>query len=147
MNVLVFNCGSSSLKFKLINFRGRADGARGSKRKEKRRLAEGTVESIGGKSEVRFSGYRGRPVLEERSEIGDHEAAVKKALRWLTASDLLEEELDAVGHRIVHGGEKLVGPMLLREGSIREIERVSDLAPLHNGPALTAIRAARTYLG
>jgi acetate kinase len=80
--------------------------------------------------------------------VADHAEAARRVLRWLGDVAMLGAGgIAAVGHRVVHGGERFVEPTILDEGVIQAIEKLSHLAPLHNGPALSAIRAARAVLG
>ena len=76
----------------------------------------------------------------------DHHEAMELVLAWLSSLGA-EAEADAVGHRVVHGGERFIEPELIDEDLIATIDEVSHLAPLHNAPALSAIRAARGRLG
>jgi acetate kinase len=117
--ILVFNAGSSSLKYELLDD---ADGT----------LAGGQVARIG----------------QPGADCPDHAAAVKQALGELSAArpDGLDGVL-AVGHRVVHGGPALWEPTPIDEGVVAALERYAELAPLHNGPSLAAIRAARSALG
>lgn len=140
MKVLVINCGSSTLKFQVIDAEGAATTGRG-------RLASGTVDRIGGLGAIEFTARNGKH-LAEMAAVADHGEAVRRALGWLGDLGLLETGgVAAVGHRVVHGGEHFVEPALLDEDVIRAIEKLSHLAPLHNGPSLRAIRAARAVLG
>jgi acetate kinase len=81
-----------------------------------------------------------------RSIAANHGEAALQAIRLLDSSDLLGE-LEAVGHRVVHGGARFSGPALLDTGAEDAIEELAEFAPLHNGPALAAIRAVREALG
>ena len=135
MNVLAVNCGSSTLKFQLSNLDG------------KRRLASGVVERIGGPAHVRFSAEGGEE-LRDSGSIADHEEAVLRVLRWLEQLGFTGRQgIDAVGHRVVHGGDRFVEPTLIDSEAIEAIEELEELAPLHNAPALSAIRAVRAALG
>jgi acetate kinase len=98
--VLVLNCGSSSLKFKLI-----AIGRRATDRN--RRLARGAIERIGGQATVAFDA-EGRSTCRETAYVPDHPAGVRRVIDWLGASTSLPgggSSLDVIGHRVVHGGE------------------------------------------
>jgi acetate kinase len=104
MNVLVFNCGSSSLKFQVISLAGGA--AAGA---QDRRLARGLIERIGGDASCTFTSIEGKAV-QHTAQLANHEAAARHALNWLASASLAGEHtaplhsLDAVGHRLVHGG-------------------------------------------
>jgi acetate kinase len=118
--VLVLNCGSSSLKYQLIE----PDSGRS--------LADGTVEKIG----------------EPSSLVTDHGVALRVAFEELSEDgiDLKACGLVAVGHRVVHGGAVFYRPTLVDDAVIAELKHVSMLAPLHNPPAVQAIEVARTML-
>jgi acetate kinase len=147
MRVLVLNCGSSSLKFQVIE--PEVDGAPGAR---DRRLAQGTIERIGGEALCTFAA-EGSAARRETAHINSHEEAVEKALNWLHPAaaggkqGIAPEPLDAVGHRIVHGGEQFTTSVVLDDNVIAAIESLNELAPLHNPPAVQAIRACRTLLG
>jgi acetate kinase len=118
--VLVINSGSSSVKYQLVEpGSGRA-------------LAAGLVERIG----------------ETGSPAGDHEAALRLAFGELSAAgiDLSTCGLAAVGHRVVHGGGEFYRPTLLDDERIAALDKLSELAPLHNPPALSGIEVARRLL-
>ena len=132
MRILVFNCGSSSLKFELIEVDGA--GGRG------KSLARGVVENIG--TTASYTYYRGDAVVARGEEAHHtHEAAARHVLNWLRseAGDL--DGLDAVAHRIVHGGSAITQPILIDDRVIAAIEQASIFAPLHNPPALATIHA------
>jgi len=141
MKVLAINCGSSTLKFQVIEVEGEAAPGR------ERRLASGTVDRIGGRAAIEFTAENGER-LHEAAPVADHGKATRRVLVWLVSCGLLEPDgLGAIGHRVVHGGEQFVEPTLIDDEAIDAIEAVSDLAPLHNEPSLEAIRAARAALG
>jgi acetate kinase len=121
-SVLVINCGSSSLKFKLL------EPDSGVAR------ASGNVEQIGEGSGP--------------SSVPDHEAALQRAFDMLADDgvDIQNCGLVAVGHRVVHGGNEFCQPTLLDDTIIAALKGLSELAPLHNPPALTGIEVARRLL-
>ncbi len=133
MKVLVINCGSSSLKYQLID----AD--------KDTVMAKGLCERIG----IDGSNFEykkdGAEKLSRLTEMKDHKDAVSVVINALTdpengvISSL--DEIDAVGHRVVHGGERFNRAVLINDEVIQAIEDVSDLAPLHNPGALIGIRA------
>ena len=133
--VLVLNCGSSSIKYQLLQM----DGGRV--------LAGGLVERIGEAQPMLthrcVDGVSGEQVVRESViEAGDHAAAfefVDAALRELPAFEA-GRRLLAVGHRVVHGGEAFSAPTLIDAGVMAVIDGLSDLAPLHNPPNLVGIR-------
>lgn len=132
MKVLVVNCGSSSIKFQLYEM------------PEKRVISKGLVERIGEKNAALEHHYADE-VRRLEGEIADHEEGMALILETLTGPEgVLEkaEEIGAVGHRVVHGGEEFTGSVQITPEVIASIERFADLAPLHNPPNLTGIRAA-----
>lgn len=138
MKVLVINCGSSSLKFQLIDM------------DDESVLAKGLCERIGLESSRLVYTKTGceKEIMEK--EMPDHQAAVGYVLAALTDPDRgvikALSEIDAVGHRIVHGGEKFADSVLIDEDVIKAIEECSDLAPLHNPANLIGIRACRQLM-
>jgi acetate kinase len=147
MHVLVFNCGSSSLKFELIEVdgaAGRAGSRHGNDNPESLSNPgnlRGLVESIG--KEAHYTYWRGAEVASQ-GEVAHptHEAAARHAIDWMRS---LEGNpigaLDAVAHRIVHGGGTITQPAIVDDGVLAAIERASIFAPLHNPPALATLRA------
>jgi len=134
VRILTINCGSSPLKFELFEA---ADGERS--------LARGIVDRIGGRGSAELSSESGERTVRSIA-AADHGEATLQAIRLLDSSGLLSG-LEAVGHRVVHGGARFSGPVLLDAGAEEAIEELAELAPLHNGPALAAIRAGREALG
>jgi acetate kinase len=147
MNVLVVNCGSSSLKFQVI-----ATDVEAMEHDTDRRRAWGAIERIGSEALVAFDA-EGRAPHRAAEAVRDHRAALDLILGWLTAESggppvlASPAEIDAVGHRVVHGGEKLSRSVLLDAAAIAEIEACIELAPLHNPANLRGIRAARDVFG
>lgn len=133
MNILVINCGSSSLKYQLIDSNSESV------------LAKGVCERIGieGSNLTHQSG--GGDKLSIEYEMRDHKTAVSLVLQQLTNQDtgVLSslKEIDAVGHRVVHGGEKFAESTIITEGVLQAIEECNTLAPLHNPANLIGIRA------
>jgi acetate kinase len=118
--VLVINSGSSSLKYALVQ----PDSGQS--------LADGLVEQIG----------------ERESPVPDHDAALRVAFEQLASDgiDLNTCGLAAVGHRVVHGGQTFYRPTVIDDAMIAELEELSQLAPLHNPPAVQGIQVARKLL-
>ncbi len=145
MNVLVLNCGSSSVRFQLVQ----TDPARAADGTD-RPLARGQVENIGGPAILRYEAADGR-VLRESEEILEHKIAVEHVLALLTRPDAGvvkdRREIDAVGHRVVHGGERFKASVRIDDAVVEGIEECFELAPLHNPPNLKGYRAARELLG
>lgn len=138
MKILVLNCGSSSVKYKLLDM----------DRNEE--LGSGGVEKIGMKgSFLKHIRKDGQKVILE-GEILEHQIAVEYILGVLTSERhgavKSIEEIDAVGHRVVHGGEKFNSSVLISDEVIRKIEECIDIAPLHNPPNLAGIRAVSELL-
>lgn len=112
MIVLVLNCGSSSLKFQLIAIDRRATD-------RDRRLARGAIERIGGQATVAFDA-EGPSTCRETAYVPDHPAGVRRVIDWLGASPSLPgggSSFDAIGHRVVHGGERFTPPKRLAPGA------------------------------
>ena len=147
MNVLVLNCGSSSLKFQLI-----ATDLELIERDGDRRLAHGEIERIGGAAIITFT-PEGKTAYRSAEPIKDMLSAVETVLRWI-ASDASEideikalADIHAVGHRVVHGGEKFSESVLITDEILWGIEDFIELAPLHNPANIKGILAAREVLG
>ena len=141
MRVLVLNCGSSSLKFQLIeSIAPSVSGGR------ENRLARGLIDRIGDQAICTFT-RTGHSPSSESTPIRNHEEAVQKVLSWLKPEKGSGfEEIDAVGHRVVHGGDRFTGSVLIDDEVDAIIEALNDLAPLHNPACLSGIRAARAVL-
>jgi acetate kinase len=136
MRVLTLNCGSSSLKFDL--FEVDAAGLKVT------RVAHGAVDRLGDDATVRLqAGADGR---ERKQAMGSHAEAFDAATGLLDDAGLLSG-IEAIGHRVVHGGAAFRSPARIDDAVIEAVESVSKLAPLHNRPALAAIRAARARFG
>jgi len=137
MKILVLNCGSSSLKFQLINM------------DNNERMAKGNFERIGGMKTTLKLNVKGKK--EELLHIArDYDEAISFVLEVLLKPeyDLIKslDEISAVGHRIVHGGEMFSHSVLIDNTVIEEIERCIDLAPLHNPAGVAGIKAAKNAL-
>ena len=137
MKILVLNCGSSSLKFQLIDM------------KNEETMAKGNFERIGGMKTTLKLNVRGKK--EELLHIArDFDEAIEFVLEVLQKPEykLIKnlKEIKAVGHRIVHGGEMFSSSVLINDEVIEEIEKCIDLAPLHNPAGVAGIKAARKVL-
>jgi acetate kinase len=147
MNVLVLNCGSSSVKFQLI-----ATNLDLIARDADRRLAKGTIERIGGEAIICLQ-VAGREPQRSTSSLRDINAAVDFIARWAASPESGIEEIksiadiQAVGHRVVHGGERFKQSVLITDEVVRAVEDCIDLAPLHNPANLTGISATRKLFG
>ena len=134
MRILTINCGSSTLKFELFEVV-----------EEERSIARGVVDRIGGRGSAELISESGDRTVQPAG-VADHGEATIQAIRLLDSSGLLGG-LEAVGHRVVHGGARFSRSVLLDARTENAIEELTELAPLHNGPALAAIRAVRDALG
>ena len=147
MNVLVLNCGSSSVRFQLID-----TDLEAIERDGDRRLAHGRVERVGGHALITLQAGDGPKVVED-APLRDHRAAVDWILRWVVSEESRIEsvrsvsDLHAVGHRVVHGGEHFTASARIDADVLAAIEDCVELAPLHNPANLKGIRAARALLG
>ena len=147
MNVLVLNCGSSSLKFQVIE-----TDLDLIEKSQDRTKAKGVIERIGSEALITFQA-EGRPTLRHAEPLADHRAALDYVLRWLVSSEAkvpgmaAVSDIHAIGHRVVHGGEKLTRSVTIDEEVVRQIEDCIELAPLHNPAHLKGIHAATELLG
>lgn len=138
MKVLVINCGSSSLKYQLIDSQSEEV------------LAKGLCERIGieGSSVTHQKADSGKKT--EEVAMKDHTDAVKVVIEKLTDAEdgviASLKEIDAVGHRIVHGGEHFKGSVVIDEDVMKAIEECNDLAPLHNPANLIGIRSCQSVM-
>lgn len=133
MNILVLNCGSSSVKYKLIEI------------KANKVLAEGGVEKIGlSGAFIKFKLADGSKKIVEL-DITDHNGAIKAILDTLTSAEYgcikSFDEIEAVGHRVVHGGEKFNKSVLINDEVIAKIKECYGIAPLHNPVNMAGIDA------
>ena len=137
MKVLVINCGSSSLKYQLIEMETESV------------LAKGLCERIGIDGRLTHKPTGGEKV-EKAIAMPDHTTAVSLVLSALTDKEHgvigSLSEIDAVGHRIVHGGEKFAHSVVIDEQVIKDIEAISDLAPLHNPANLIGVRSCQKLM-
>ena len=133
MKILVLNCGSSSIKYQLFNMANQTV------------VAKGGIEKLGMKGSFLKHVRQDGQVVVFEGEILDHKIGVEFILGVLTSEKhgCIKglDELDAVGHRVVHGGERFNSSTLLTEEIIAEVTKCSDIAPLHNPPNLKGIRA------
>ena len=138
MKILIINCGSSSLKYKLIDMANEKD------------IIEGIIERIGLDQSrlVQKNELREKYILEK--EIKDHKEAIDIVLNTLVDSKVgvIEsiDEITAVGHRVVHGGERYSSSIIINEEVIKYLEECSKLAPLHNPANIIGIRACQSLM-
>jgi acetate kinase len=142
MKILIINCGSSSLKFRLLYVNENETD-----QTDFESLADGIIDKIGMRGTTKFQTNDGQ-TCSETSDVKDHGEAVIKALKLIDSAGLLKSvQLDAIGHRVVHGGSTFIEPTLINDAVIEGLEDISRLAPLHNLPAINAIKTIRESLG
>ena len=134
MKILVINCGSSSLKFQLIDSESEAV------------ICKGLCERIGIDGSRIVYTPAGKDKITVETPMSDHNKAIELVIDALTNKEngvVSLDEIGAVGHRIVHGGEKFTKSVVINDEVIKAIEDVSDLAPLHNPANLIGIKACQ----
>jgi acetate kinase len=138
MKILVINCGSSSLKYQLINMENEMS------------LAQGLVERIGNEGSVLTQKVEGREKYIIKQGMKDHKDAIQLVLKTLVdeTNGVIDsvEEIAAVGHRVVHGGEFYSSSVLIDEKVMQALEECSKLAPLHNPPNIIGINACKELM-
>jgi len=138
MNVLILNCGSSSIKYQLFEI------------EKKEILAKGLIEKIGMRGSFLTNERNDGDQVKLEGEIIDHQAGIEYMLGVITSekhgciTDI--HQIDAVGHRVVHGGESFSESTLITAEVVERIEACIDLAPLHNPPNLKGIYAMQDLL-
>ncbi len=141
MIVLVLNCGSSSLKYQVLDMRSNTDYTL---------LAKGLVERIGEKVGDLTHKVPGRDNYHIEKPIADHTVGIKSVLDILTDKEhgVLSalSDINAVGHRVAHGGEFFFDSVVIDKGVIEKIEKCCELAPLHNPANLLGIKAVETLM-
>ena len=137
MKVLVINCGSSSLKYQLIDS------------ETEKALAVGLCERIGIDGRLNHTPAGGEKVVLDDA-LPNHEVAIKNVISALTNETYgvikSLDEIDAVGHRVVHGGEKFAKSVIINDEVMKAIEECNDLAPLHNPANLIGINACKAIM-
>ena len=138
MNVLVINCGSSSLKYQLINS------------ESEEVLAKGLCERIGINGSAITHQPEGGEKVTTEVEMKNHTQAVQYVIEKLTDKEVgvisSLDEIDAVGHRVVHGGEKFASSVVITDEIVKAIEECNDLAPLHNPANLIGINSCKEIM-
>ncbi len=138
MKILVLNCGSSSIKYQLIDTENEIV------------MAKGLVERIGMSSAVLTHTPHGKEKVRIVGEILDHTIAIEYVIAVLMSPThgVLKDksEIDAVGHRVVHGGETFSGSVLITDRVVKALVDNIELAPLHNPPNIKGIEAAKAHL-
>ena len=133
--IIAINAGSSSLKFQLFEM------------PSEEVITKGIVERIGLKDSIFTISVNGEK-NKEVTDIPNHEVAVKILLDKLTSLGIIQslDEIEGIGHRVVHGGEEFSDSILITDEVLQKIEELSELAPLHNPANLTGIRAFQQVL-
>ncbi|WP_054199573.1 acetate/propionate family kinase [Clostridium baratii] len=138
MKILVINCGSSSLKYQLINM------------ENEEVLAQGLVERIGIEGSILTQKVEGRDKYIIEQPMKDHQDAIKLVLDALVddTHGVIKsmDEISAVGHRVVHGGEKYSKSVLVDDEVMNYLEECVKLAPLHNPPNIIGINACKALM-
>ena len=139
MKILVLNCGSSSIKYQLLDMANNADV-----------LAKGLLERVGINDSVLKHEAKGKDAYKLVQDVPNHEVGVNLILSTLMHQQYgvikNENEISAVGHRVVYGGEKFSGSVLITQEIIDKMEECVDLAPLHNPANLKGIYAMQKLL-
>ena len=139
MNILVINAGSSSLKYQLFDMDNESV------------LAKGLCERIGIDGHLKHTPNNGKPVFNEDIALPDHAVAIQAVIDKLTSAEYgvvaSMSEIDAVGHRVVHGGEHFAQSTLITDEVMKAIEDCIPLAPLHNPANITGIEACTKVIG
>ena len=138
MKVLVINCGSSSLKYQLIDM------------SNEEALAQGLVERIGISGSILTQKVEGKDKYVVETPLKDHQDAIELVLKSLIdeTHGVIKsmDEISAVGHRVVHGGEKYANSVVVDEEVIKNLDEFTKLAPLHNPPNIIGINACRELM-
>ncbi|MGM9568661.1 MAG: acetate/propionate family kinase [Phascolarctobacterium sp.] len=138
MIVFVVNCGSSSIKYQLINMEG------------EKVMAKGLVERIGMEGSTLKHTPVGKYTIDLKEDIPDHVVGIRMVLKALTHKEygVIKDmsEIDAVGHRVVHGGERFADSVLITGEVLQGIKACSEIAPLHNPPNLFGIEACMNIM-
>ncbi len=138
MNILVINCGSSSLKYQILDMRN------------ENLLCKGIVEKIGMEGSMISHEKTGEEKIKFETPMNDHKEAIAQVLAVIQdeKKGVIKsmDEIGAVGHRVVHAGEKYASSVLITEDVIKALEECIDLAPLHNPANLLGIEACRNLM-
>jgi len=141
MIILVLNCGSSSIKYQVLDMKSDSDFLL---------LAKGLVERIGLEKGILSHRVDGKDKFEVEAKIENHTVGIEMVLKLLTDKErgvlTSLSQIEAVGHRVAHGGEYFTKSSKIDQNSKREIEKLCELAPLHNPANLLGINAIETLL-
>ncbi len=132
MRVLVVNCGSSSVKFRLFQ----VEETQAGQDPASKELVRGAIRGIGGQAVLELVQQGGVPRRSTRTTANHQDA-----MAWVL-EHIERDAVQATGHRVVHGGERFHAPTIIDDNVIAEIERLGELAPLHNPICLAGIKAA-----
>ena len=146
MKVLAINSGSSSLKFKVVEF---DESPKTAARATTSSRYEGLVAEIGSAARLTLR-LDGKTVVQATRSVSTHAEAVQCMIQMLEGSSRLEARdlhVDTVGHRVVHGGEQFGEPVVIDDDVVAAIDRLAEFAPLHNPGSLAGIKGARAVLG
>ena len=140
MKILVINAGSSSLKYQLIDM------------ETEKVMAKGLCERIGIDGHLKHSPLvGGKPVFNEDIALPTHSEAIAAVIDKLTSTEYgvvaSMKEIDAVGHRVVHGGEKFASSVLIDDDVMKTLDECTPFAPLHNPANITGINACKAVMG
>ena len=138
MKILVFNCGSSSVKFQVIDTAGNSRATQ-----HDRKLAWGIVDRLGGQATITLKLSDGASTSEENLDISNFKDAVRTIIERLGS---LAQNVESVGHRVVHGADLFTSATVIDDAVLAKIESLNELAPLHNPAALSGVHAARKIL-
>src|SRR6056297_2982796 len=138
MKILVINSGSSSLKYQLFNMETESV------------LAKGLIQRIGiDDSFLEYENGNGDEIVIEK-DIPNHKTGIELLIKTLLSEDhgVLDDidEIEAIGHRIVHGGEAFAESTIIDDETIKKIEEVADLAPLHNPPNIMGVKVCKELM-
>jgi acetate kinase len=146
MNVLAINSGSSSLKFKVVEF----DESAGAPNNRQPNIRyEGSVEEIGPAAKLMLR-LAGKTVVRTTRTVSTHADAAQHMMQMLEDSSRLEGEalrVDAVGHRVVHGGEQFREPVVIDDDVVAALDGLAEFAPLHNPGSIAWIKGVRAVMG
>lgn len=145
-NVLAINSGSSSLKFKVIEF---DESPKTAARFTASSRYEGFIEDIGPAAKMMLR-PAGKTMVQTTGIVSTHAEAVRCMIQMLEESSRLDGRglcIDAVGHRVVHGGEQFREPVIIDDDVVAAVDRLTEFAPLHNPGSVAGIKGARAAMG
>ncbi|MEA1926786.1 MAG: acetate kinase [Candidatus Auribacterota bacterium] len=144
MKILVLNCGSSSVKFQVIEITS------GDNSGENKVYARGLIERVGEEDAIVNYAPEGKDKIKNVEPVQDHKEAIEKVMALLLDDKVgilaSMDEIEAVGHRMVHGGEEFASSVLIDEEVLNRMRECTDLAPLHNPANLKGYEASKAVL-